>query len=185
MTKRHLLALCPIAFALSLSMAHAQDVPAATQGGQLRVGLAVSLNNTDYATKKTTGGTVFANFAFTDRFGVEADIHYLNGITPEDFGENSYVIGPRFAYRVHGRYSPYVKVMAGIGSTVADEPYVKRTGSVPGSYGIFAFGGGLDIDIPHNLTVRAIDFELQRWPGFEPNGLSPTVISIGIAYRIR
>ncbi len=77
--------------------------------------------------------------------------------------------------------------MAGIGNISYDEAYaVKQYSPVapPGSYFAFAYGAGLDIHITRHFDVRAIDFELQNWPGFAQNGLTPSIISIGAAYRL-
>jgi hypothetical protein len=176
-------------FALALSTAfgaitlqsHAQALPAATRGGLLQVGGTYTNANTDEFTQRITGFTAYATYDLTNHFGVEADLHFLDLITPHDFAENSYMIGPRYVYR-HGRFEPYGKLLVGIGSTKAQSLYGNAPGT-PGSYGAFAFGGGLDIHFSHHLQVRAIDYEYQMWPGFPPNGLTPTMISVGAAYR--
>jgi len=84
-----------------------------------------------------------------------------------------------------GRILPYGKILAGIGKMVPEEQYANFYPGTPGTYGAYAAGGGLDIRIPYNLSVRAIDYEYQLWPGFQPHGLSPSVVSIGIAYHIK
>jgi opacity protein-like surface antigen len=186
MTKRRILArtLSLFLFIPACSLLHAQDAPSATRSGQLQAGLAVSEANTDYQPKDIVGATLYVDFDFAPHLGVEGDYHYLNGITPNDFAENSYLIGLRYNYRLHERYVPYAKVLYGIGSFDADEPYVKLDPGYGQNYGILAFAGGLDVDVSHNFTVR-VDYERQDWYSFKPNGLSPTIASFGIAYRIR
>jgi len=189
---------CIFAFAiaalvLSSSSAHAQAMPAASRPGLLQAGITLSDANTDELTDRIVGATAFADFDFSPRLGIEADVRFLTLNTPQDFGEESYMIGLRYVYRsdnsssmLGGRILPYGKVMAGIGKTIAEEPYVAiSVPGTPGSYAAYAAGGGLDVRIPYNLSIRAIDFEYQMWPGFKPNGLSPSVISIGIAYHIK
>jgi len=186
MMKRCILALSIAAPMLAPSAAHAQAMPAATRPGLLQAGITLSDANTDELQKRIAGASAYATFDFNEHLGVEADIHLLNFDTPQDFAEESFLIGLRYVDRIHERYEPYIRAQAGIGKTIAQEPYVALgTPGTPGTYGAYAFAGGLDIRIPYNLTVRAIDYEYELWPGFKPNGLSPSIVSVGIAYRIR
>jgi len=182
MTKRCLLLL---AFALPFasSLARAQALPAVTRGGTLQAGVAISNANTDFYDKRITGITGYVTFDLTKNIGVEADVHVLTLITPNDFSESSYEFGVRYVYPVHRRYQPYVKLAAGIGSYAFNQPYYNNTAS--DSLGMYAFSGGLDIRLPHKINVRAVDFEYQSWPGIEPHGLTPTLLTFGVAYRIR
>ena len=50
------------------------------------------------------------------------------------------------------------------------------------AYNMFALGGGLDYKIKSYITVRG-DFEFQHWSGFPPNGLTPMVGTVGVAYH--
>jgi len=163
---------------------HAQALPAASRGGLLQGGLAVTSVTPDETTKRIAGITGYATFDLTERFGVEADLHFTTLNTPQDFGENSYLVGARYVYRKK-RYEPYAKVLIGIGTTVNQGTNYQTIPNTPGSFFIWGGGGGLDIRFAHHINVRAIDFELQQWPGFTPHGLSPTAISIGVAYRLR
>ncbi len=181
-----------LCLAFIASAVPAQDIPAATRGGILQVGGAFSIGKPDYFDNSITGITGYATFDLNQHLGAEVDIHILTLSTPRDIGEQSYMIGPRYVYRVHERYMPYGKVLFGIGKTIAEAPYIATVTNgkpsflgVPGTYGAYGFGGGLDINISRVLTVRAIDFEYQKWPGFPKNGLSPSIISFGVAYRIR
>jgi opacity protein-like surface antigen len=47
---------------------------------------------------------------------------------------------------------------------------------------MFAGGAGLDYRVLPYLNVRA-EFEYQKWMSFPPNGLTPSVITIGAAYH--
>ena len=47
---------------------------------------------------------------------------------------------------------------------------------------MFAAGGGADYAVLPWLNVRG-DFEFQRWLSFPPSGLTPTLITIGVAYH--
>jgi hypothetical protein len=57
-------------------------------------------------------------------------------------------------------------------------------GSTPGTYFLFALGVGLDYSINDKINARA-DFEYQRWTNFPPNGLTPPLFNVGVAYRFR
>jgi hypothetical protein len=184
MMKRCSLALAVAALALAPALGHAQDIPAASRPGLLQAGIALSSISPDLTNNRITGITGFVTFDFSERLGVEADIHLGSISTPNDIAVNSYLIGPRYVRR-YGRYEPYAKVLFGIGSTVAQEQYIINEGTpgVPGTYGVLAAAGGLDIRLPYNLSVRAIDFEYQDWYSWKPHGLSPAIASVGIAYR--
>ena len=50
------------------------------------------------------------------------------------------------------------------------------------AYNMFVGGVGLDYKIIPSLNARA-DFEYQDWLSFPPNGLTPNVLTIGLAYH--
>jgi Outer membrane protein beta-barrel domain len=164
------------------SLCRAQALPTATARGALQVGGGVSLAVPDYGQKNIEGLSVFADFDFAKHIGVEGDFHYIALVTPTDLAENTYLVGPRFTF-THGRFTPYAKVMGGVGSLVIQEVN-DNVGRYSGNYFAFAFGGGLDITVRRHLVVRAIDAEVQKWPGLG-NGLSPYVFTVGAAYRFR
>ena len=175
-----------------LSFSHrasAQAIPAARDplAGRLTVGVAFSNARSDYTPKRLSGITGYATFTPTRHIGVEADARFLTLGTPNDFGERTYMAGPRFIYRKH-RLEFYAKGLAGIGQTVAQGLYI-MTNAVPSTSFAAAFGGGVDVRRPGKLTVRAFDYEYQDWPNFASDfggkGLTPSVLTFGVAYRIR
>ena len=169
------LGLIACAFGFSI-LAHAQAVPTASRWGTLQLGTGATLVSTDYTPEKAEGVTVYGDFDFTRHIGIEGDIHFGSLITPADLGEDSYLLGPRFVAR-HGRFSGYGKVLFGVGRL--NYQYTNNTSSY--TYKVFAFGGGVDIRATRSINIRAIDVELQKWPGYI-NGLSPIVTTIGVAY---
>ena len=172
-----------LAGVLSLtSIGYAQALPTATGHGSLQAGGGFSLAMPDYGQKNIKGISAFGDFDFTPHIGVEADIHYVALITPTDLAENTYEIGPRYVYR-KGRFAPYAKVMGGLGDLVIQETE-DNPGRYSGTYFMYSFGGGLDILVPHHIVIRAMDVEIQRWPNLG-NGLTPTVFTVGAAYRFR
>jgi opacity protein-like surface antigen len=50
------------------------------------------------------------------------------------------------------------------------------------AYNIAAGSIGADYRLTRSINLRA-EYEYQRWMGFPPNGLTPTVASIGAAYH--
>ena len=103
-------------------------------------------------------------------------------ITPDDVTETSYLVGPRISYR-RRRLNLYGKIMVGRGTISTVHPTLPNTSS---TYNIIpAYGGGLDYQFSRKLNLRVVDFEVQKWPDFEPHTLSPLAISIGLMYVIR
>jgi len=169
-------------FAAATSQLQGQALPTASRTGLLQAGFGLSNANSDEFTQRISGITGYATFDIRAHLGIEADIHMLNIITPNDFVESSYLGGVRYVWH-RGRLDPYVKVLGGIGQTYIQPPYDTHAPGVPGTYMVIAGAGGLDLRLPHHINVRAIDFEYQMWPNFPPNGLSPTLITCGVAYR--
>jgi opacity protein-like surface antigen len=171
-----------LAFALSATVsARAQALPTASAKASLQVGGGYTYAKPDYGEKPIQGITGFADFDFGQHVGVEADIHYVALITPTDLAENTYLIGPRFIlpYR---RFKFYAKGLFGVGDLVIQEQQ-DNVGRVAGTNFAYALGGGVDIQVTPHLVVRAIDLETQHWNYL--TGLTPTVITVGAAYRFR
>lgn len=148
----------------------------------MQLGGGFTFGHSDYAAKHTNGLSIYGDYDLVHNFGIEGDIHFTSLWTPNDLGENTYLLGPRYAYHYH-RFVPYAKALFGIGQFQFQQgTYGKGSSSV---YGVYAFGGGLDIRTGHHINIRAFDYEYQRWPNFAPNGLSPYTITLGAAYRFR
>lgn len=175
-----LLGLGALAAALS---AHGQALPAATRGGQLQVGAGLSYGSTDIFDKNVTGVSAFATYDVSEHLGAEADVHLMLLNTPNDFIENTYLIGPRYRWD-KGRYQPYVRVEAGIGTTkIVDEPYLFVVNTPSTNFAV-GFGGGVDVTLTPRWVARG-DFEYQMWPSFGPHALTPKMATVGVAYRFR
>ena len=164
------------------SSGQAQALPTATARGDLQVGGGYAFGKPDYGNKAIQGISGFADFDFSTHYGVEAAIHYASIITPEDLGENTFLVGPRYVFR-KGRFAPYGKLLIGRGDLVIQES-ADNPGRYSGNYLMYAIGGGLDIALTRHLVVRAIDFEYQEWPNLG-NGLTPVMATVGFAYRFR
>ena len=157
---------------------HSQAVYTAERTARISVGAGGSHLNTDYAPEATYGPSLFVDVDFLRHLGVEAEGHLGGVISPDDIGENSYLAGPR-AFLRRNRFTGYGKLMLGRG-IITNQLY-----NLSSSYNIYAYGGGLEYRAARRITVRAIDFEMQKWSAFPPNGLSPLVITVGASYIIR
>jgi opacity protein-like surface antigen len=163
------------------SLARAQALPTASAKASLQAGGGVTYAMPDYGEKSIEGITGFADLDLGRHVGVEADIHYIAIITPTDLAENSYLIGPRFIlpYR---RFKFYAKGLFGVGDLVIQEQS-DNLGRQSGTDFAYALGAGVEYQATSHLVVRAIDFETQHWNYL--TGLTPTVVTVGVAYRFR
>ncbi|MEO8736051.1 MAG: hypothetical protein ABI380_05890, partial [Edaphobacter sp.] len=88
-------------------------------------------------------------------------------------------------YKLHyGRFMPYAKALFGFGQFKFQYPS-QYPSAATYTYGVYAFGGGLDLRATRHINVRAFDFEYQKWPSFRQNGLTPIVMTVGAAYTFR
>jgi hypothetical protein len=161
-------------------MSHAQAIPTASRISSIQVGIGGMITNPDYAQKYIKGLTFYGDYNVWHNIGLEGEIHY-SVLTPTDLSENTYLVGPRYTVR-RKNFSVYGKALFGMGRFGTQGGSFETTATTP--YTAYAFGGGVEYMAPHNLNVRLIDVELQKWPNFPPNGLSPISYTIGVAYVI-
>jgi hypothetical protein len=182
-----LLAAAFLPMSLVVPRADAQAYPTATRT-PIQVGAAFSFAAPDYGAQVTYGTsttpyiqgfTAFGDIGLTRRIGAEAEFHDLSVVTPLDFGENSFLLGPRYSFALEDRANLYLKALGGIGRFNYQSPtYLPHSDS----YGIVALGGGIEYHASNRINIRALDAEYQLWPGFQAHSLHPFVISIGAAY---
>jgi outer membrane protein with beta-barrel domain len=160
---------------------YAQVAPAAYGNGtSLSVGAVGSMFQPDYAGRgiaETSPNRLFGVGAYVDYrvsrwVQLEGEGRWLRFNQYAGINEDSYMVGPRVPIHDFHHWTPYGKVLVGLG-----------TGSfLTGTTGTVAFGGGVDYRLTRKLTVRAIDFEYQYWhvaPTLWPYGGSA-----GISYTI-
>ena len=174
MIKRYLL----VSFLfVSLSAFLQGQVVAAGHGGAHLVGGGFfSDYSPDYVTNRLYGVGCFVDFDLRGHLGLEGEMRFLRFNQLFDVHQDNYEIGPTFRWRLR-RWEPYGKFMVGNGQFNFPFDFGH------GGYLILAPGAGLDIHY-HRFTIRAVDYEYQRWINFQNSTLSPNGISSGIAYRI-
>lgn len=92
--------------------------------------------------------------------------------------ETTMLFGPKMVYRVR-RFYPFVKLSGGVGQFTQN--------GIPGQAGdhlVLAPAAGLDYRLSPRIDIRAFDYEYQFWR-FGTGGLTPSVVSFGMSYRIR
>lgn len=158
----------------------AQAAPTATRFTNFQVGIGVSAANPDYSDNTLIKGvSVYGSVDFGRHLGIDGEIHDLKLSTPRDFGESSYLLGLRYGI-TYGRFHPYAKALAGLGNFSLEKGTYSANSS--STHRMLSFGAGLDYHATDRMNVRVFDLELQRWPGFPPNGLTPVVGTMGAAY---
>lgn len=164
--------------ATSVAALHAQARPTATRPSSLQVGAGWSNADTDYLPKRVNGTTLYVDYDFYHHFGLEGEFRYLKD-GQSNIYEKTYEIGPRYSRTYHERYSPYVKALYGRG--VFNFTYRGQT-LANLAYNMMGLGGGLDYTLTRHVNVRG-EYEYQHWFDFPDHGLTPSIITIGAAYR--
>ena len=149
----------------------------ASRSGDFQVGVGYVGGQSDYA-PSLRGVGLYTTFDLTQHWGAEFDLHQAD-IKDSKIYERSYEIGGRY-HRDYGRFAPYIKGMVGRGVFNFAQGNVVYANL---AYNMFALGGGVDVRINRFLNVRG-DYEWQDWHGFPPNGLTPQLVTIGVAYHL-
>ena len=173
MLTRLIVVSCFLGFALT--GLHGQATSTASRRFDLQAGGGFVLDHSDYETTNLKGFAFYSTLDISNHLGGEIVFHQANSNLGDKVYERTYEVGPRY-FRHYGRFSPYVKVMYGRG--VFNFP----SGVANLAYNLFAGGGGVDVRVLPYLNVRA-DYEYQDWHSFPPTGLTPQVVTIGVAYH--
>lgn len=154
---------------------YAQGSPTAARKADLQIGLGAVVVKSDYDLGLFKGGAFYTTLDLREHFGAEFVLHQANLPGSLHLYERTYEIGPRY-YRTYGRFKPYIKGMYGRG--VFNFPYDEANLA----YNLFAIGGGADVAVLSYVNLRA-DYEYQTWLSFPPSGLTPQVLTLGVAYH--
>jgi opacity protein-like surface antigen len=153
----------------------AQAVPVASRRADAQVGLGYTLDQPSYVQQTYQGLTAYGDFDLNLHLGIEAEFHQANSRTGDKSYQRTYEIGGRY-FRTYGPLVPYVKGMVGRGD------YIYPTGQTGVAYNMFAAGAGADFKLSTYLRLRG-EYEFQKWTSFQNGGLTPHLITIGIAYH--
>jgi Outer membrane protein beta-barrel domain len=140
------------------------------------------------------GPTAFFDLNLMPKIGAEGEARWLNWGGRAGEVESTYLIGPRYRFYRHNRFSFWARGVAGGGWITT--PNYPQAGSLKGSYFVFAPGATVAYRLAYHLDVRA-DYEYQFWPSFagpptysstgaiiyHNNGLTPNGVSVGVSYR--
>ena len=161
-------------FSTATSVALCQAMPQARRLADIQVGGDYSIANSDYTHNDIRGLGFYADI---DRgnFGLDLSFHQLDDPNPTQVYERTYEVGARY-FRHYGIFTPYGKVLVGRGVFNYPDSQANL------AYNMLVPGAGVDIAVYPTINLRA-DFEYQRWLGFQPNGLTPTLLTIGVAYH--
>lgn len=160
------------------AMLHAQSEPTASRLGDLKVGGTFATANSDYG-GRYNGGGAYLNFDFLPHIGVEGEFHFVKDSS--GLYEKTYEAGGRY-YRVYRKFIPYGKVMYGRG--VFNFPALPDGFRPNLAFNLVSGGVGVDYRVKSYLYARA-DWEYQNWFGFQNSSLSPSILSVGAAYRFK
>jgi hypothetical protein len=180
--KRTIVFLFSIALASLALSANGQVVPSASaHEPKLTVGGFGSMFQPDYAGNpnlaQTSPNRLYGVGAYVDvrlnRWaGIESEGRWLRFNEYLGINEDTYSIGPKIPIVTYKGLTPYGKFLVGLGS-----------GSfLDGHSTVLTYGGGVDYRLSKRFTLRAFDFEYQRW------SVTPTLYpyggSVGIGYKI-
>ncbi len=171
--RRYLTALCLV---LAASALRGQARPTASRTGDFQLGVDYVTGSSDYA-NRLSGVGLYTTFDFTSHFGAEFDLRQANTAVDKIY-ERTYELGARY-HRTYGRAEPYAKLMAGRG---VFNFALNGVSYANFAYNLFALGGGVDYRLTRFLNLRG-DYEYQDWRGFRPHGLTPQLLTIGVAYH--
>jgi hypothetical protein len=118
------------------------------------------------------GVGAYVDVRLTRWIQIEGESRWLRFNPNLNFNEANYLIGLREPLPHYRKATPYAKVLYGLGT--AD--------FLTGNASSLVFGGGVDYKLSKKFSLRAIDFEYQRWkttPTLKPYGFS-----VGIGYKI-
>ena len=184
---KHCLSALTLACALALTAPHIHAQASATAtGNALSVGLAFQNADPDYGPSRSSGLGAYANFDFARYLGLTAEVNVPTAFSNVIYPERTFLFGGRGTFR-RGRYGVYGKVLGGLayaGNNSTVDPGITAGQLINANdhFGVLAGGFGVEYRLDRPLTLR-VDFESQHWLGYQPNSLTPNIISIGGAYR--
>ncbi len=153
-----------------------QATTTASRTFDLQAGVDYVYDKSDYYPTAEHGYGIYSTLDFRPHFGAEVDFRQAN--ESDHSYERTYEIGGRY-FRNYGRLTPYLKALYGRG--VFNFIY-NGTAVANLAYNEYSLGGGVDYRVLPYLNIRG-DYEYQNWFGFPAHGLTPQLVTIGVAYH--
>jgi opacity protein-like surface antigen len=157
------------------TLLYGQAIPTASRTADAQIGVGYTMARPDYVPQTFQGVAAYADFDFRPHLGVEAEFHQVNSTHGDQSFERTYEIGGRYL-RTYGPLVPYVKAMIGRGDF--NYPFSETELG----YNMFAGGVGADFKLGSYLRVRG-EYEFQKWTSFPNGGLTPQIVTLGVAYH--
>jgi len=152
-----------------------QAIPTASRAADAQVGFGYAAGRPDYVQQTFPGLAAYADLDLRPHLGVEAEFHQIASTSGNLMREQTYEIGGRYLC-TYGALVPYIKAMAGIG--VLRYPQ----GLTTLGYAMFAGGAGADLKLTTRIHLRG-EYEFQKWTSFPNGGLTPQIVTVGVAYH--
>ena len=152
---------------------------------RLQIGAQIPWANSDYSAKSIAGYGFYADYHLAHHLSIEGDFRQLDTFGAKaPIYERTFELGPQYSFG-SGPLRPYLKAMIGRGVfNFPPSPQNPRGGAVANlAYDLVAPGGGVEWRFRNSISFR-IDHEYQQWIGFPPHGLTPQVVSFGVAWRL-
>jgi hypothetical protein len=154
---------------------YGQAIPAASRLGDAQIGVGYTSDRTGYEPQSFPGFAAYAGLDLNLHLGIEAEFHQAKSTNGDQSYQRTYEIGGRY-FRTYGPVVPYVKAMFGRGD------FIYPTGQTGLAYNVFAGGVGADLKLGMYLRLRC-EYEFQKWTSFPNGGLTPQLVTIGVAYH--
>jgi opacity protein-like surface antigen len=121
------------------------------------------------------------NFSY-HRFYVNPSVEVRALISPvdEEVGERVYSGGLKLSHTYRRRFSPYGDLLIGTG-TIEYSPARYGAGTPSDNSVVYTYGGGVDVNIWHNLGLKA-DYQGSRWHTGANSTFHPRSLNLGVIY---
>lgn len=160
------------------------QVAESARGGQatLSAGGEFSDFQSDYGGRLMGAGAI-VDFNLTPKVGAIGEARWLEWKGTGDETQTDYLLGAKYRFYRHGRFSFDAKILAG-------GVWIKFPDQIgTGSYFAYAPGAFVDYRLSRRFLIRG-DYEYQilptapNIPGQPSNGLTPNGASVGLEYNI-
>lgn len=160
-------------------IARAQVAESALGGNQtVSAGILGTYLHTNYGDRKLLGVGIFVDADLNRHYSLEGEGSWMRWHQRDNVHIDTYLAGPRYQFSYIHRFQPYAKFLIGDGEF--NFPYNYGHGS----YFVMSPGGGIDYRLTPRVSLRAVNFEYQIWPGFTFGTLDNYSVSTGIRFRI-